>query len=100
MYVEPDRVLFLGDSMCDSSTGALTSELAFPLFDAILGFDTTIYVEGHHPSISSRADIESLNQKMRFAEKFVREGSVIGLPDDDDTESFVGAFKAGHATDS
>ena len=66
-YVEPDRVLFLGDCLCDSSTGALTSELAFPLFDAILGFDAAIYVEGHHPLISSRTDIESLNQKMRFA---------------------------------
>jgi glyoxylase-like metal-dependent hydrolase (beta-lactamase superfamily II) len=100
MYVEPDRVLVLGDCICDSPTGALTSELAFPLFDAILGFDAAIYVEGHHPVISSREDIEVLNQKMRFAEQAVREGSAIGLPDDDDTESFVAAFRAGHAADS
>ena len=100
MYVEPDRVLFLGDCLCDSSAGALTSELAFPLFDTILGFDAAIYVEGHHSLISSRADIECLNQKMRFAESVVREGSGIGVTDDEDTQSFLGAFRAGHVTDS
>jgi glyoxylase-like metal-dependent hydrolase (beta-lactamase superfamily II) len=100
MHVEPDRVLFLGDCLCDSSAGALTSELAFPLFDTILGFDAAIYVEGHHPSICSRADIESLNQKMRFAESVVREGSGIGVIDDEDTQSFLGAFRAGHVTNS
>jgi glyoxylase-like metal-dependent hydrolase (beta-lactamase superfamily II) len=99
MYVEPDRVLFLGDCLCDSPAGALTSELAFPLFDAILEFDAAIYVEGHHQSISSRADIESLNQKMRFAEKVAREGSTAGVPNDEDTQSFVDAFMSGHATD-
>ena len=100
MYVEPDRVLFLGDCLCDSPAGALTSELAFPLFEAVLAFDAAVHVEGHHPSISSRADIEALDRKMRFAEKIVREGSEGGVLDDEDTRAFVGAFRAGHATDS
>ena len=66
MYVEPDRVLFLGDCLCDSPDGALTAELAFPLIDAILGFDAELYVEGHHESVSSRAEIETLIEKMRL----------------------------------
>ena len=32
MYVGPDRVLFLGDCLCDSPDGAMTVDLAFPLF--------------------------------------------------------------------
>lgn len=99
MYVEPDRVLFLGDCICDSPAGALTAELAFPLLDAILGFDAELYVEGHHPSVSSRRDIEDLIEKMRLAEKAVREGSAIAAPDED-TEYFVQAFTAGRATAS
>ena len=96
MYVEPDRVLFLGDCMYDSPAGVLTAELAFPLHDAILGFDAKFYVEGHHPSVSSRRDIEDLIEKMRSAEKAVREGSAITAPDED-TEEFVQAFTAGRA---
>jgi len=94
MYVEPDRVLFLGDCLSDSPEGVLTAELAFPLHDAILKFDSELYVEGHHASVSSRADIEGLIVKMRLAEKAVREGSAIAVPDED-TEYFVQAFREG-----
>lgn len=94
MYIEPDRVLFLGDSLCDSPEGALTAELAFPLHDAILGFEAELYVEGHHESVSSRAEIESLIEKMRLAENVVREGSAI-TEQDEDTDNFVQAFSAG-----
>ena len=99
MYVEPDRVLFLGDCLYGSSAGVLTAEVAFPLHDAILGFDAQIYVEGHHESVLSRSEMESLIEKMRVAEKAVREGSAIGVHDED-TEYFVQAFRAGHATAS
>ncbi len=99
MYVEPDRVLFLGDCLSDSPEGVLTAELAFPLHDAILRFDAELYVEGHHESVSSRAEIESLIEKMRLAEKAGREGSAIAVRDED-TEYFVQAFKAGRATAS
>jgi glyoxylase-like metal-dependent hydrolase (beta-lactamase superfamily II) len=67
MYVEPDRVLFLGDCLYDSPEGVLTAELAFPLHEAILGFDAELYVEGHHESVSSRAEIESLIGEMRLS---------------------------------
>lgn len=96
MYVEPDRVLFLGDCLYDSPEGTLTAELAFPLHEAILGFDAELYVEGHHESVSSRAEIESLIGKMRFAEYAVREGSAVTEPDED-TDHFVQAFEAGRS---
>ncbi len=99
MYVEPDRVLFLGDCMYDSPAGVLTAELAFPLHDAILGFDAELYVDGHTPSVFSRPEIEGLIEKMRLAEKAVREGSTIAAPDED-TEYFVRTFRAGRATAS
>jgi glyoxylase-like metal-dependent hydrolase (beta-lactamase superfamily II) len=99
MYVEPDRVLFLGDCLCDSPAGALTAELAFPLCDAILEFDAELYVEGHGPSVLSRSEIADLIEKLRWAERAVREGSAIPVLDED-TEEFVQAFRAGRATAS
>jgi glyoxylase-like metal-dependent hydrolase (beta-lactamase superfamily II) len=96
MYVEPDRVLFLGDCMSPSSEGALTAESAFRLRDVILGFAAEHYVEGHHESVSSRSDIEVLFEKMQLAEDAVRTGSAIAAPDED-TEYFIQAFKAGAA---
>ncbi len=97
MYVEPDRLLFLGDCLCDSAAGALTAELAFPLHDAILEFDAELYVDGHGESVFSRSELESLIEKMRLAEKAVREGSAIAAPDED-TEDFVRAFRQGART--
>ncbi len=99
LYVEPDRVLFLGDCMYDSPTGVLTAELAFPLHDAVLGFDAVLYVDGHSASVLSRPDIEGLIEKMRSAEAAVREGSAIAVSDED-TEYFIQAFRAGRATAS
>ena len=96
MYVEPDRVLFLGDCLCDSPAGALTAQLALPLADAILGFDAELFVEGHHPVVSSRPEIESLIEKLRLAERAVRTGST-STSDDEDTDAFVRAFTAGQA---
>jgi glyoxylase-like metal-dependent hydrolase (beta-lactamase superfamily II) len=96
MYVEPDRVLFLGDAMYDSPAGVLTAELAFPLHDAIRGFDAELYVDGHSPSVLPQSEVEDWIGKMRLAEKAVREGSAIAAPDED-TEDFVRAFSAGRA---
>jgi glyoxylase-like metal-dependent hydrolase (beta-lactamase superfamily II) len=97
MHVEPDRLLFLGDCLCDSPDGALTAELALPLGETILGFDAELYVEGHHESVSSRADIESLIGKMRFAESAVREG-LVTTEQDEDTTYFVQAFRTGRTS--
>jgi glyoxylase-like metal-dependent hydrolase (beta-lactamase superfamily II) len=94
MYVEPDRVLFLGDCMSPSPEGALTPESAFRLRDTTLGFAAEHYVEGHHESVSSRREMEDLFEKMRLAEGAVRKGSEIAAPDED-TEYFTQAFNAG-----
>jgi glyoxylase-like metal-dependent hydrolase (beta-lactamase superfamily II) len=94
MYVEPDRVLFLGDCMSPSPDGALTAESAFRLRDVILGFQAEQHIEGHHEAVSSRSEIESLLEKMRLAEAAVREGSALTAPDED-TEYFAQAFRAG-----
>jgi glyoxylase-like metal-dependent hydrolase (beta-lactamase superfamily II) len=96
MYVEPDRVLFLGDCLSESPEGALTAALALPLHEALLGFDAELYIEGHHESVSSRAEVETLIHKMRFAEKAVREGFRT-TERDEDTEYFLQAFRAGRA---
>jgi glyoxylase-like metal-dependent hydrolase (beta-lactamase superfamily II) len=96
MYVEPDSVLFLGDCLCDSSAGALTAELALPLCDAILAFGAELTVEGHSESVLSPDELESLIEKLRLAERTVREGTPIDASDED-TESFVQAFAAGRA---
>jgi glyoxylase-like metal-dependent hydrolase (beta-lactamase superfamily II) len=96
MYVEPDRVLFLGDCLSESPAGALTAALALPLHEVLLGFDAELYIEGHHESVSSRAEIETLIDKMRFAEKAVREGFRT-TERDEDTQYFLEAFRAGRA---
>lgn len=94
MLVEPDRVLFLGDCLCASPEDVMTSALALPLAHAVLAFDAEHYVEGHHPAVTSRAEMEELIGKLRMAEQSVREGSAIADPDED-TKSFLDAF--GHA---
>lgn len=96
MYVEPDRILFLGDCLSPSSDGVLTAESAFRIRDVILGFAAEHYIEGHHESVSSRSDMEDLFEKMRLAEGAVREGSAIVAPDED-TEYFIRAFEAGRS---
>lgn len=84
----------MGDCVSASPEGVMTSESAFRLRDEILGSAAEHYIEGHHDSVSSRADIERLFEKMQLAERAVREGLVVKAPDED-TEYFTEAFRAG-----
>jgi glyoxylase-like metal-dependent hydrolase (beta-lactamase superfamily II) len=93
MYVEPDRVLFLGDCLCASPDDVLTTELALPLLDTLLGFDAELYVEGHHEAVSSPAEMRDFMEKIRFGERAAREGSATPTGDED-TDYFVEAFRA------
>ena len=77
----------------------MTAESAFRLRDVILGFVATHYVEGHHESVSSRGEMESLFEKVRLAERAVREGFEIE-DSDEGTEYFAQAFRAARATTS
>ncbi len=97
MYVEDDRLLFLGDCLYASPVGALTAEVALPLYDTILGFDAELYVEGHSTSVLARREVEGLRSKLRAAEQVVREDGALAEPDED-TEYFVQAFRAARAT--
>jgi glyoxylase-like metal-dependent hydrolase (beta-lactamase superfamily II) len=112
MYVEPDRVLFLGDCLYDSPDGRLTPELVFPLHEAVRGFGAELYVEGHGAAVIPRAELEALAVKVRHAESTVRAIAAQGtLPEeetalakvreqtgenpDEDMVLFVRAFIAG-----
>lgn len=105
LFVEPDRVLFVGDATCDSPAGAFTTGLAFPLLDALLAFDAEHVVEGHNEEVLSRAGFEELARKLRLAGTLVErfgpdEAAVLaewGEPHDKDTTDIVSAFVAGRA---
>jgi hypothetical protein len=57
MFVESDGVLFLGDALCDAMDERLERE--------ILSLEAQRYVEGHHPSVSTRAEIEAIIAEQR-----------------------------------
>jgi len=99
IYVEPDRVLFLGDCTYPSAAGVLTRKFAFPVHEAILAFTAEHFVEGHHPSVVSRHEMEQLVEKMRLAERAVAEGVAIAAQDEE-TAYFVDAFTAGRSAAS
>ena len=78
MYVEQDRLLFLGDALYESTGGeaggtarTLTAERAFPLLDAVLAFDAELYVEGHTDTVMPRAEAVRLIGEIRWAGELV-----------------------------
>jgi glyoxylase-like metal-dependent hydrolase (beta-lactamase superfamily II) len=87
--VEPDGILFLGDALCAGPGDVMTAAKALPLFDRVLSFGATRYVEGHHPAVGSRSELEELIAKARDA----AEGREIA--GDDDSHFFLTAFAAG-----
>jgi glyoxylase-like metal-dependent hydrolase (beta-lactamase superfamily II) len=99
VLVEPDGVLFLGDCIGASPEGVMTAESAFALRDAVRSFGAEHCIEGHHPSVSSRHELEELFEKMRAAEEAVREEQAIADPDED-TAYFLAAFSAGRSAAS
>ena len=87
MFVEPDALLFLGDCLCASPReDKLTVERALPLYDRVLAYPAELYVEGHHPAVTTRAELGALIEKARAASR----GE--GTPDDEDSEYFLAAF--------
>jgi glyoxylase-like metal-dependent hydrolase (beta-lactamase superfamily II) len=105
LFVEPDRVLFVGDATCDSPSGSFTTALAFPLLDALLEFGPEHVVEGHEDTVMSRAQFEELASRMRRAGTLAErlgpdEGAILaelGGPVDQDTTEIVRAFVSGRA---
>ncbi len=78
IYVTPDRLLFLGDALYESTGGeaggaerTLTAERAFPLLDAVIAFDAELYVEGHTDTVMPRAEAVDLLDQIRWAGQLV-----------------------------
>jgi glyoxylase-like metal-dependent hydrolase (beta-lactamase superfamily II) len=86
MLVEPDALLFLGDCLCASPSEVLTVERALPLYDRILSYPAELYVEGHHPAVTTRTEQAELIEKARAAAR----GEA--MPGDEDAEYFLNAF--------
>ena len=103
IFVEPDRVLFVGDATCDSPTGAFTTALAVPLFETLRGFAPELVVEGHAGSVMSQSEFEELADKIRLVGALVerfgsREAAILGElgeAADTDMADLVHAFVAG-----
>jgi glyoxylase-like metal-dependent hydrolase (beta-lactamase superfamily II) len=82
IYVEPDKVLFLGDCLYDAiytPNRYLTRKNLFPLLDSLLSFDAACYVEGHTPDVYSREAFAALAEKMKLA------GTLAGQFGEDET---------------
>jgi glyoxylase-like metal-dependent hydrolase (beta-lactamase superfamily II) len=64
-YVEPDRVLVLGDCLYEAPSGGYTAELVLPLIDAVRGFGAELFVEGHNETVLSAAELDEVIAEAR-----------------------------------
>jgi glyoxylase-like metal-dependent hydrolase (beta-lactamase superfamily II) len=87
MLVEPDALLFIGDCLCASPQEVLTREQALPLYERVLSYPAQHYVEGHHPAVTTRAEMEELIGRARAAAQ-----GEAPPPGDEDAEYFHKAF--------
>lgn len=110
IYVEPDRVLFLGDCLYDAIYAPkrhYTIKRLFPLIDKLLAFDAEYFVGGHNGTVATRTQFMVYTDVMRRAGTLVQqfgadEAAIFaaieaqtGLPPDEDTEYFVRALITG-----
>jgi glyoxylase-like metal-dependent hydrolase (beta-lactamase superfamily II) len=94
-FVEPDRVLFVGDATYDSPNGVLTTARAFPLHDALAAFRPEHVVTGHEERVETGAELEKLREKVRLAAELAAAGAEPGDEHDEDMHEYVRAFAAG-----
>jgi glyoxylase-like metal-dependent hydrolase (beta-lactamase superfamily II) len=103
-YIEPDRIMFLGDCLYDAIYTPVrhyTAARLFPLLDTVLGYDAQTFIEGHNGNLMSRVDVEAMAAKMRIAGELVKRFGVDAQTVlaqgnyDDDTVEFIQAFIAG-----
>ena len=92
MYVQQDRLLFLGDALYESTGGeaggaarTLTAERAFPLLDVVRAFDAELYVEGHTDTVMPRAEAVELLEAIRWAGEFVGKPTPDGRSPEEET---------------
>lgn len=67
MYVEPDRLLFLGDCLYESLSDGYTAELALPLHETIRGFGAELFVDGHGEATYGRSELDAYLEEIRAA---------------------------------
>jgi glyoxylase-like metal-dependent hydrolase (beta-lactamase superfamily II) len=60
MFVEPDRLLFLGDALYETPSGGYTKAKLEPLVDRVRSFDAALYVDGHSEATLSRDEVEAM----------------------------------------
>jgi glyoxylase-like metal-dependent hydrolase (beta-lactamase superfamily II) len=109
MVILPDRVAFLGDCLYDAIYTPVRhyTKKVFSLLDTILNFDANLYIEGHNSSPMTRAELETMADKMRLADQLIEQFGTseaailkaaqaqIRQPLDEDTDYFIRAFLAG-----
>jgi glyoxylase-like metal-dependent hydrolase (beta-lactamase superfamily II) len=108
IYVLPDKLLFLGDSLYYALYTPVqhhTTKNVFPLLDKLLAYDAEFYIEGHSDMLISRDQFEGLAHKMRLIGTTLDEigsdeaavqaavSASIGL--DEVTKNFIASFIAG-----
>jgi glyoxylase-like metal-dependent hydrolase (beta-lactamase superfamily II) len=93
-FVEPDRVLFVGDATYDSPDGVLTTDKALPLLDSLVAFRPEHVVTGHEERVETLAELEQLRRKVRLAAELAAAGEP-GDELDEEMRDFVRAFAAG-----
>jgi glyoxylase-like metal-dependent hydrolase (beta-lactamase superfamily II) len=59
MFVEPDRLLFLGDALYEIPSGGYTKAKLEPLVAAVRSFDAEAFVLGHSETVLSRNELDS-----------------------------------------
>jgi glyoxylase-like metal-dependent hydrolase (beta-lactamase superfamily II) len=59
MFVEPDRLLFLGDALYEIPSGGYTKAKLEPLLTEIRSFDAEAFVLGHSETVLSRDELEA-----------------------------------------
>jgi glyoxylase-like metal-dependent hydrolase (beta-lactamase superfamily II) len=65
MFVEPDSVLFLGDCLYEAPSGGYTADRLPLLIETVRAFGAGAYVEGHHETVLSRAEIDEQLEEAR-----------------------------------
>lgn len=96
MFIEPDRVLFLGDclyALMYAPTAHYTSKNTLAMLDKLAAFDAEFYIEGHNPNVMNRREFNTRVAQMRLAAVLVADPNV-------DEAAMLKAFEqAGHAVD-
>jgi glyoxylase-like metal-dependent hydrolase (beta-lactamase superfamily II) len=59
MFVEPDRLLFLGDALYEIPSGGYTKAKLEPLVAEVRSFDAEAFVLGHSETVLSRGELEA-----------------------------------------